>query len=131
MSSTKILIADDEVHIRRSLEFVLKKEGYETVMAENGEDALAKARQEKPTICFLDLQMPPMNGDEVCAAIKQGPEMSHTHVIILTARGQETDKQRVLASGVNEYMTKPFSPSKVVQRVREILGQKDSNARES
>lgn len=131
MSSKKILIADDEVHIRRSLEFVLKKEGYQTVMAENGEAALAKARQEKPALCFLDLQMPPMNGDEVCAAIKQDPETSHAHVIILTARGQATDQQRVLACGVDEYMTKPFSPSKVIQRVREVLGPKDSPGPES
>jgi len=125
MSSKKILIADDEVHIRRSLEFVLKKEGYETVLAENGEEAVAKARAEKPDVCFLDLQMPPMNGDEACAALRRDPEMAGTYIIILTARGQETDKQKVLDSGVDEYMTKPFSPSKVIQRVREIFEKRD------
>jgi len=121
MSTRKILIADDEVHIRRSLEFVLKKEGYETFLAENGQAALEMAREVRPDICFLDLQMPPMSGDEVCAAIKQDPELSGTHVIILTARGQETDKQRIMEAGVDEYMTKPFSPSKVVTRVREVF----------
>jgi len=124
MGSRKILIADDEVHIRRSLEFVLKKEGYETVLAECGEEAVAKAREEKPDVCFLDLQMPPMNGDEACATLRQDPEMAGTYIIILTARGQETDKQKIFDSGVDEYMTKPFSPSKVIQRVREIFEQK-------
>lgn len=122
MSTRRILIADDEVHIRRSLEFVLKKEGYEIFLAENGQAALEKTRELRPDLCFLDLQMPPMNGDEVCAAIKQDPELSGTHVIILTARGQETDKQRIMEAGVDEYMTKPFSPSKVVTRVREVFG---------
>jgi len=120
VSLEKILIADDEIHIRRSLEFVLKKEGYEIVMAEFGEDALAKAREHKPQLCFLDLQMPPMNGDEVCQAIKQDPGLEGTYVIILTARGQETDKQKIMESGVDEYMTKPFSPSKVIAKVQEI-----------
>lgn len=122
--SAVILIADDEVYIRRSLEFVLKKEGYVTHLAENGEAALAKAKELKPDICFLDLQMPPMNGDEVCAAIKQTPDLAHTHVVILTARGQETDKQKIMASGVDNYMTKPFSPSKVIEYVKGVLAAK-------
>jgi DNA-binding response OmpR family regulator len=121
MQNKVILIADDEVHIRRSLEFVLKREGYQTVLAENGEAALAKAKEIRPDICFLDLQMPPMNGDEVCAAIRKDPTLAQTHVVILTARGQETDKQKIQESGVNEYMTKPFSPSKVVAHVKAVF----------
>ena len=125
-----ILIADDEVHIRRSLEFVLKKEGYTTVLAENGEMALAKVREVKPDICFLDLQMPPMNGDEVCAAIKDDPELASAFVIILTARGQETDKQKIQKAGVDDYMTKPFSPSKVIEHVRQILETRKAEGQE-
>ncbi|MBI2193233.1 MAG: response regulator [Planctomycetes bacterium] len=124
---TVILIADDEVHIRRCLEFVFKREGFETVLAENGEMALSMARQAKPDICFLDLQMPPMNGDEVCLKLREDPELARMHIVIITGRSQETDRQKILGAGVNEYLTKPFSPTKVVTRVREILAQRERN----
>lgn len=128
MSSKVILVADDEVHIRRCLEFVFKKEGYQTVLAENGERALAKAREVKPDICFLDLQMPPMNGDEVCAAIRSDPELSGVYLIIITGRVQDTDQRKILESGVDEHLTKPFSPSKVVARVKEIFAAREQKA---
>jgi len=86
-----ILVADDEPYVQRSLEFVLKREGFEVVTAINGEDALRKIREFKPKVVFLDLMMPKMNGFETCREIKSDPSLKGTYVIILTAKGQEAD----------------------------------------
>jgi len=118
----KILIVDDEPHVIRSLTFVLSKEGYEVSSAENGEDALAKIRQLKPNLVFLDVMMPKKNGYEVCQEIKKDSSMRDIHVIMLTAKGQETDREQGMGAGADEFMTKPFSPIGVLDKVRELLG---------
>jgi len=118
----KILIVDDEPHVIRSLTFVLSKEGYEVSSAENGEDGLAKIRQIKPNLVFLDVMMPKKNGYEVCQEIKKDSSMRDIHVIMLTAKGQETDREQGMEAGADEFMTKPFSPIGVLDKVRELLG---------
>jgi DNA-binding response OmpR family regulator len=122
MSEKKILVVDDEPHILRSLTFVLKKEGYDVSSATNGEEALAKIRESKPSLMFLDVMMPKKNGYEVCQEVKGDPSLSGICIIMLTAKGQEADREKGLSLGADEFITKPFSPMKVVERVREILG---------
>ncbi len=122
MNEKKILIVDDEPYVVRSLTFVLKKEGYDVSSAANGEEALAKVRQSKPNLMFLDVMMPKKNGYEVCQEVKSDSDLSSVHIIMLTAKGQEADREKGLSLGADEFMTKPFSPMKVVERVRELVG---------
>jgi DNA-binding response OmpR family regulator len=118
----KILVVDDAPFIVRSLTFVLKKQGYETITATDGEEALTKIRDERPDLVFLDVMMPKRDGYEVCQEVRASPEMGNPYIIMLTARGQETDKERGLRLGANEFMAKPFSPSNVIKRVKAALG---------
>ena len=117
----RILVCDDEPFILKALTFIVRKEGHTVLEAKNGEEAVEKIRAEKPDLVFLDLMMPKKNGYEVCQEIKSDPDLESTYVIMLTAKGQETDRDKGLSLGANEYMTKPFSPSKITERVREIL----------
>jgi DNA-binding response OmpR family regulator len=117
-----IVVIDDEPYILRSLEFVLKKEGLSVDTASNGEEALSKVKQLKPKIVFLDLMMPKLNGFEVCKSIKSDTEVGQVYVIILTAKGQDEDRDLGLQAGADDFMTKPFSPREVVSKVRSILG---------
>ena len=118
----KILVVDDEPHVIKSLTFVLTREGYDVSSAENGEDAMAEIRQSKPSLVFLDVMMPKKNGYEVCREVKQDSRLRDIHVIMLTAKGQEADREKGLDAGADEFMTKPFSPVGIVEKVRELLG---------
>ena len=118
----RILVVDDEPHVIRSLTFVLSKEGYDVASAENGEDALAKIRALRPDLVFLDVMMPKKNGYEVCREVKKDSVLSDIRVIMLTAKGQESDREQGLSAGTDEFLTKPFSPIGVVEKVRELLG---------
>ncbi len=122
MNEKRILVVDDEPYVIRSLTFVLKKEGYDVSSAINGEEALAKVRELKPDLMFLDVMMPKKNGYEVCQEIKNDPGLSDIYIIMLTAKGQETDREKGLGLGANEFMTKPFSPARIVEKVRGLLG---------
>jgi len=121
LAEKKILVVDDEPFILKSLSFVLTKEGFHIQTATNGVEAMEKIRQQKPDIVFLDIMMPKMNGMEVCRWIRDDPDLRNIYVIILTAKGQEMDREKGFSIGADEYMTKPFSPSSVLQRIREIL----------
>ncbi|NOZ19493.1 MAG: response regulator [Planctomycetes bacterium] len=121
MAETSILVADDEPFIVRLLTFVLRKRGFSVAEARDGEEALDLVRAKRPKIAFVDAMMPKMNGYELCRAIKKDPDLRDTHLIMLTAKGQDSDRDRGLEAGADEYMTKPFSPSQVLQRVTEIL----------
>jgi len=121
-SEKKILVVDDEPHTIRALTFVLKKEGYDVSSATNGEEAMAKVRESKPSLMFLDVMMPKKNGYEVCHEVKNDPSLSDIYVIMLTAKGQEADREKGLSLGADEFITKPFSPIKIVERARELLG---------
>jgi len=116
-----ILVADDEPHIARSLEFIFKREGYIVKMASDGDAAMRVMKENKPKIVFLDMIMPNKNGDEICKIIKSDSELQNIHVIILTAKGQELDKQLCMSAGADEFITKPFSPKEIVARVKSIL----------
>jgi CheY-like chemotaxis protein len=118
----KIMVVDDEPHVIRSLSFVLGKEGYEVTSAANGEDALVQIRALKPNLVFLDVMMPKKNGYEVCREVKKDPNLSDIRVIMLTAKGQEADREQGLSAGADEFLTKPFSPIGVLEKVRELLG---------
>jgi len=122
MSDKTILVVDDEPFILRALTYVLNREGFHTMSATNGEETLAAIRAIKPLLIFLDVMMPSRNGFEVCQEVKADPATAGVHIILLTAKGQEADRARGLAAGADEYMTKPFSPSEVLARAREIVG---------
>jgi len=122
MEKKKILVVDDETFILRSLQFVLKKTGHHIVTAANGEEALDKAREEKPALMFLDIMMPKKDGFEVCRQIKEDPELKDIYIVMLTAKGRDRDKQKGLELGADEFLTKPFIPSQVFQKVEKILG---------
>lgn len=121
MENVLVLVADDEPFILRSLAFVLKKEGFRVETAGNGLEALEKIRALKPGVVFLDIMMPRMNGFEVCGQVKADPALKDTRVIFLTAKGQQIDKVKGLIQGADDYITKPFSPRVIVQKVRETL----------
>src|SRR4051812_22748003 len=123
-----ILVIDDEPYILRSLSYLLQREGYSVATASNGEEGLARVRSLRPPLVFLDIMMPNMNGYEVCEQVKQDPKLDGTYVIMLSAKGQQIDRERGLLGGADEYMTKPFSPREVAQRVRAILADLDKTA---
>lgn len=118
-----ILVADDEPYVLRSLEFILKKEGYRVLTAADGQEALDKAVEERPDLLLLDIQMPRMDGNSVCRSLRENPERKDVYIVMITAKGQEADRLQSLECGANEYITKPFSPRKVISRVKEILGE--------
>jgi DNA-binding response OmpR family regulator len=122
--SGPILVIDDEPYILRSLSYLLAREGYIVETASNGEEGLRRVRGLHPPLVFLDIMMPHMNGYEVCEQIKQDPSLDGTYVIMLSAKGQQIDRERGLLGGADEYMTKPFSPREVAQRVRTILAER-------
>lgn len=122
MSKT-IVIADDEPHVLRSLEFILKKQGYRVITATNGEEALEKVKSHNPDLVFLDIQMPKMDGNTVLRKLREESEYQSLYIVMITAKGQEVDRLNSLESGANEYITKPYSPRKLVSRVQEILGE--------
>jgi two-component system, OmpR family, alkaline phosphatase synthesis response regulator PhoP len=122
--SGPILVIDDEPYILRSLSYLLQREGYTVETATNGEEGLQRVRTLRPPLVFLDIMMPHMNGYEVCEQVKQDPGLEDTYVIMLSAKGQQIDRERGLLGGADEYMTKPFSPREVAQRVRTILAER-------
>jgi len=117
-----VLICDDEPYILESVSYVVRKEGFNVITAEDGAQALAKAREHKPDLMFLDVEMPHKTGYEVSAALKAEEETKHIYIIMLTARGQIADEKRGYEAQANEYTTKPFSPRKLAKRLHEILG---------
>lgn len=120
----KILIADDEPHIRILMEQTLEELedlGVELLIAENGEKALALIEKEKPQLVFLDIMMPKMSGFEVCQTVKKNLDLQDVYIILLTAKGQEFDKQKGKEFGANSYMTKPFDPDRILQTSLSIL----------
>ena len=118
----KILIADDEPNILISLEYLMKREGYAVVVARDGDEALAAIRRERPALVLLDVMMPGMTGFEVCDLVRADADLAATKIVLLTAKGRDTDIAKGLAIGATDYITKPFSTRELAQRVRELLG---------
>ncbi len=122
MHKGKILVVDDEVYILHILEFSLGAEGFEVITANNGEIAVEKAIQEKPDLIVLDIMMPGLDGYETCRRLKREPETKHIPVILLTAKGRDSDKRLGFEVGAIDYVVKPFSPNRLIGRVEEIIG---------
>ncbi len=118
-----IVVADDEPHVLRSLEFILKRAGYHVITANNGEEALEKITSCTPDLVFLDIQMPKMDGNTVLRKLRDSEEYKDLYIVMITAKGQEADRLNSMESGANEYVTKPYSPRKLIGRVKEILGE--------
>ena len=121
----KILIVDDEPHIRALIAQTLEEledEGVEILTANNGADALEIIKNEKPDLVYLDVMMPRMNGFEVCTEVKKNLKMTEVHIVMLTAKGQEFDKQKGLEMGADIYTTKPFDPDWILEYAAERLG---------
>ena len=121
----KILIVDDEPHIRMLIEQTLEEledEGVEFLTAENGEIALEIIQQEQPQLVFLDVMMPKMNGMDVCKKVKKELGLTNVYIALLTAKGQELDRQKGQEVGADVYMTKPFDPEVILRKAREVLG---------
>ena len=116
-----VLVVDDERHIVKILQFNLAKNGYNVLCAFDGEEALDVLSRQRPDLVILDVMMPKMNGYQVCEAIKGDPETTDLPVILLTAKGQEIDRESGLAKGADRYVTKPFSPRNIIQTVKELL----------
>jgi two-component system alkaline phosphatase synthesis response regulator PhoP len=118
---TTILIADDEEPIVELVRFTLEDDRIEIVAAFDGLTALEMASAMRPTLAILDVQMPRLSGVEVCRQIRHAPECAHTRIIMLTAAGQHEDRERGLAAGADDYLTKPFSPLALLTLVRALI----------
>jgi DNA-binding response OmpR family regulator len=117
----KILIVDDEPNIVISLEFLMKKEGFEVAVAADGEEALACVASFAPDLILLDVMMPKKSGFEVCEALRADPGRAGLKIIMLTAKGRDTEMAKGLAIGADAYVTKPFSTKELVDAVKEML----------
>lgn len=117
----KILIADDEPNIVISLEYLMKREAYEVTVARDGQEAIDAILRERPDLVLLDVMMPRKTGFEVCQEVRANEQIKDTLILMLTAKGRETDVAKGLALGANAYITKPFSTKELMRRVREML----------
>jgi DNA-binding response OmpR family regulator len=117
----RILVVDDEMYIVNILDFTLHGEGWEVVSANNGEDALRTLLKFEPDLVILDVMMPRIDGVEVCRAIKAREESADTPVILLSAKDRDKDREEGLEAGADLYLTKPFSPARLVEEIRNLL----------
>jgi DNA-binding response OmpR family regulator len=121
----KILIVDDEAHLRMLIQQTLEEledEGVELLTAANGEEALVAIQAEAPRLVFLDVMMPKLSGFDVCSQVKRTLGLTDVYIVLLTAKGQEFDRQRGLEAGADLYMTKPFDPDALLEKARAVLG---------
>ena len=118
---TRVLVVDDEAYILNILDFSLDSEGFEVVTAANGEEALRAASERRPDLIILDVMMPKIDGFEVCRALKAKKDTKSIPVILLTAKERESDRQKGQEVGADLYMTKPFSPGRLIDAVRSLL----------
>jgi len=119
--SHRILIVDDEPNIVISLEYLMKKEGFQVAVATDGESALQQAADFAPDLILLDIMMPKKSGFEVCQALRADPAQAAVKIIILTAKGRETEVAKGLALGADAYITKPFSTKDLVLQIKSLL----------
>ncbi len=116
-----VLIADDEPNILISLEFLLKREGYDVKLARDGQEAIDAIVAHRPDLVLLDVMMPRKTGFDVCQEVRALEAVKDTRILMLTAKGRDTDVAKGLALGANAYMTKPFSTKELVDKVRGLL----------
>ena len=118
-----ILIADDEPNILISLEFLLKRAGYQVSLARDGQAALDAILRDRPALVLLDVMMPKKTGLEVCQAVRADEACNGVRILMLTAKGRDTDVAKGLALGADAYLTKPFATKELVQKVKDLLDQ--------
>ena len=123
MAKGKILVVDDEIYIVHILDFSLGMEGYEVLTALDGEQALEKVRAEHPDLVVLDVMMHKLDGYETCRILKADETTRHIPIILLSAKGRNADQKVGYDVGADDYITKPFSPRKLVDRINALLGQ--------
>jgi two-component system phosphate regulon response regulator PhoB len=116
-----VLVVEDEAALVTLLRYNLEREGFAVLEAPDGDEALLQAREQKPDLILLDWMLPLVSGIEVCRQLRRHPETRAIPIIMLTARGEEGDKLRGLDSGADDYVTKPFSPSELIARIRAVL----------
>lgn len=116
-----VLVVDDEPNIVLSLEFLIKQAGFAVRVARDGEEALAAMAAGAPDLILLDVMIPKRDGYDVCQTIRKNPEWTHIPIIMLTAKGREVEREKGLALGANDYVTKPFSTRELTERVKKIL----------
>lgn len=121
MSTKKILIVDDEPNILISLEFLMKREGYEVILARDGQEAIDAIARERPDLVLLDVMMPVKSGFDACHEVRADEAVRDTIIVMLTAKGRDTDIAKGMALGADAYMTKPFSTRELVEKVSELL----------
>jgi len=121
MTDKTILIVDDEPYVIRSLSFVLKKEGYRIETARNGKEALQKIAARRPHMVILDLSLPDMDGSHICRTVKGDPALRDIYVLILSAKGQDHDRQDALSAGADHFIGKPFSPTKLIKHLHKLF----------
>ncbi len=121
----KILIVDDEAHLRMLIRQTLEEledEGVELMTAADGEEALEAVRAGAPQLMFLDVMLPRLSGFDVCHRVKKTLGLKDVYIVLLTAKGQEFDRQKGLEAGADQYMTKPFDPDALLAKARTVLG---------
>src|SRR5205085_7496424 len=128
MSKPVVLIVEDEAPLVMLLRYNLEKEGFQVCEAADGEEALVQIAERKPDVVLLDWMLPLVSGIEVCRRIRRAPETRSLPVVMLTARGEESDRIRGLDSGADDYVVKPFSPSELVARLRAVIRRAQPNA---
>ena len=128
MAGEKILDIDDSPTVQRLIEMILASQGYQVVLASDGEEGIAKARAEKPTVILVDFVMPKMNGFQVCKILKEDPEFRETPIILVTSRGDKVGSKFVDVLGITEYFTKPFQPEELLAKIREVIDKRKAVA---
>ena len=128
MTVQKILVVDDEPDIIELVSYNLKKAGYSVVSASDSEEALSQVRKDRFDLIVLDLMLPGIHGIELCRILRNNEKTAQISIIMLTAKGEETDKIRGLETGADDYMTKPFSPKELIARVKAVLRRSEERA---
>lgn len=130
MDDTRILLVEDERDLLELLKYNLDREGYDVSTAETGEDGLKLVRNQPPDLILLDLMLPSMDGLEVCRSLKARPDTASIPVIMLTAKGEESDIVAGLELGADDYITKPFSPRILMARIKAVLRRAEADSEE-
>ena len=126
MDRKRILVVDDEIYIVHILEFSLTMEGYNILTAFDGEEGLRVIEQERPDLVVLDIMMPKLDGYEVCRRLRKDERFASLPVILLSAKGRSIDREVGLQAGADDYITKPFSPRKLIEKIRELLEREEN-----
>lgn len=121
--SKSILVVEDEPNIVLSLQFLMKQAGFEVRVAQDGEQALKEVEARRPDLMLLDVMIPKRDGYDVCQTVRSNPDNRDIHIIMLTAKGRDVDREKGLSLGANDYVTKPFSTRELIEKVKRILAE--------